>query len=109
MTDYIEREAALDCFACDLGKKDYSVSYQGFMTESAFRINAIPAADVAPVRHGRWVLNPNLGCVGGDFGHWICSECAHEAVFGDKRFDLKRFNYCPNCGALMDKEGDGDD
>jgi hypothetical protein len=49
MTDYISRDAALDCFACDLGKKDYSVSYQGFMTEAAFRINSIPAADVRPV------------------------------------------------------------
>lgn len=46
--EYISREAALNLFACDLGKKDYAVSYQGFMTEAAFRINDIPAADVVP-------------------------------------------------------------
>ena len=49
MAEYIEREAALDCVKCDLGKKDYKISYQGAMVEIAFRIDAIPAADVVPV------------------------------------------------------------
>ena len=61
MTDYISREAALDCFACDLGKKDYPVSYQGFMTEAAFRINDLPAADARPVI--------------------TCGECKHSDTF----------------------------
>ena len=54
-----------------------------------------PAADVVPVRHGRW--------------NWIgfnieCSECGHMPYFECTEMP----NYCPNCGALMDKDGDGE-
>ena len=43
-------------------------------------------ADVAPVRHGRWI---NHG--------WstVCSECGEDDAFAKR-------NYCPNCGAKMD-------
>ena len=112
MAEYIEREAALDCFACDLGKKDYSVSYQGFMTESAFRINVIPAADVVPVRHGQWIDKP-----GGTYQRmqsW-CSVCGKRSGIGGIESNRHK-PYCPNCGARMDlvtdcnqvKDGDGD-
>ena len=54
------------------------------------RIDAAPAADVAPVVHGRW-LSPKTpkGRVG-----ILCSECMKSADWG--------YNYCPNCGAKMD-------
>lgn len=51
-TEYISRDDALDCFACDLGKKDRKISYQGFMVEAAMRIHDIPAADVRPIPDG---------------------------------------------------------
>lgn len=59
-------------------------------------IDAQPAADVAPVRHGRWndinptVLNPGV--------NWICrcSLCGCPQDY--------KHNYCPNCGARMGKE-----
>lgn len=59
-------------------------------------IEAVPAADVAPVRHGRWNdINPtvlNLGV------NWICrcSLCGCPQDY--------KHNYCPNCGALMGYE-----
>lgn len=55
-------------------------------------INAIPAADVEPVRHGRWVS------IFEDPDTLYCSEC--------RRLCFRRFrsNYCPNCGAKMDAE-----
>lgn len=89
MAEYIEREAALDCVKCDLGKKDYKISYQGAMVEIAFRIDAIPAADVAPVRHGR-----NESGAG-----FMCSVCLFRD-FGV--FRGYKPNFCPNCGAKMD-------
>ena len=59
-------------------------------------IDAIPAADVAPVRHGRWInaytdieSNPL-------FMYGICSNCGFEQGLSDK------LNYCPNCGTKMD-------
>lgn len=46
------------------------------------------AVDAVPVVHGEWKWSH-----GGQ-----CSECGfHNSNFG--------YNYCPNCGAKMDKEG----
>lgn len=45
---------------------------------------------VAPVRHGRWLVD-------GRTGMSFCSECQDYAVEADT-------NYCPNCGAKMDGE-----
>lgn len=69
-------------------------------------IEQIPAADVTPVVHGRWLNFYN------DFTVAECDQCASqfEVTFdgeangalwnGFKQF----YKYCPNCGAKMDKE-----
>lgn len=56
-----------------------------------------PAADVAPVVHGRWVKP-----VPGD-GENYCSVCKAEQswFYGYGYFEP---DYCPNCGARMDGE-----
>ena len=60
------------------------------------RIWSIPAADVAPVVHGRWVKD----------GRWpwhICSECERQAPrngYGHERLGA----FCDSCGARMDGE-----
>ena len=61
-------------------------------------IESLQAADVAPVRHGRWIdaypdIEPNPM-----FMYGICSECRFEQSIS------KYLNYCPNCGAKMDLE-----
>ena len=51
-----------------------------------------PTADVAPVRHGRWL------CVDTDTEQFfLCNRC--------KKKEYWESNYCPNCGAKMDLEG----
>ena len=51
-------------------------------------------ADVAPVRHGRWVKSNYHGFL-------CCSEC--KDVYIDKTWlGGGKWNYCPNCGAIMD-------
>lgn len=58
-------------------------------------IKTAPAADVAPVVHGEWIDIP-------DGTETICSYCkASWNVFDN---DTYRFNYCPNCGAKMERE-----
>lgn len=59
-----------------------------------------PAADVAPVVHGRWV--PTESPFINDCEN--CSVCGYKTVWGH-RFN---FNYCPNCGARMDGGDDGE-
>ena len=61
-------------------------------------VASTPSADVAPVRHGRWILNTDNFSPG-----MRCSLCAinFPVICGDcvkKELD----NYCPNCGAKMD-------
>ena len=53
-------------------------------------VDAIPAADVVPVRHGRWIA-PFLS----DGGNMCaeCSNCHKIRIFDD---------YCSACGAIMD-------
>lgn len=64
-------------------------------------------ADVAPVKHGKWVWNPN----GMDWGlgAWECSECAcrNNNLGMNSKMNPLMFSgskYCPNCGAKMDGE-----
>ena len=54
-------------------------------------LTKFPAADVVEVRHGRWL------CVDTDTEQFfLCNRC--------KKKEYWESNYCPNCGALMDKE-----
>ena len=80
--EFIEREAALSAIKQALEKGEGPSLY----------IKRIPAADVAEVRHGRW----------------LCVDTAIEQFFLCNRCKKKEYwesNYCPNCGAKMDGEG----
>ena len=57
----------------------------------AAQIEAIPAADVASVVHGKWDYHMSFG---------ICNKCGYE--YDWKGTDAR--NFCPNCGAKMDSE-----
>lgn len=63
-------------------------------------LDNIPAADVAPVVHGRWIESANF-----DAGFWVCSKCrfVSEAIAAHKLY-----GYCPHCGAKMDGGADND-
>ena len=95
MTKYIELEALKNRFAKRLVwlKKDihneYSLGLHDGCEYDIKLIDEIPAADVAPVVHGRWIMHDD------EFGLTCeCSAC-HIETMGDG-------NYCPNCGAKMD-------
>ena len=70
-------------------------------------LNNVPAADVEPVRHGKWIYNPN----GMDFnlGAWECSVCTQKNNNLPCSRNISPYicvgsKYCPNCGAKMDGE-----
>lgn len=66
-------------------------------TDLKHLIADFPVADVAEVRHGEWVGLEYDGYANGNpvYNLWECSECGEEVKCKD--------NYCPNCGARMDK------
>lgn len=88
MAEYIEREATLYRMKVDIAPP--------------FKVVAeMPAADVAPVRHGRWIFEPDGGT--------RCSECnkrVRDVTGGlNAPVDLSELPYCPKCGAKMDWKG----
>ena len=56
-------------------------------------IYEMPSADVAPVRHGRWEVEVGMNF----FKERNCPACK-------KRIESNFWNYCPNCGCMMDLE-----
>ena len=97
MADYIEKETAKEAIL----SWAVCINHPELLSkEDAMHcIDNLPAADVAEVRHGRWVY--------GEDDNIQCSVCGHDAYTeGDYR--QVKTNYCPNCGARMDKEDDHD-
>jgi len=83
--EYVEREAAID--ACFNG-------WNNNAHDCAENIRLIPAADVRPVVRGRWVefeteTSPRRN---------ECSECGYIT----NPWLAHVYNFCPNCGALME-------
>lgn len=66
-------------------------------------IASFPAADVAEVRHGRWVDKTNISRSAVE-QRVDCSVCGQ--IFWTTA--VLSFNYCPNCGARMDKEDENE-
>ena len=87
MTVYIKREDAIDA-VLDVYYNTPDIDLSGEKFEAA--IFKIPPADVAPVRHGRWL--PFHSTAAGDIQY--CSACEIGCTW--------KPNYCPNCGAKMD-------
>lgn len=69
--------------------------YKAFVRRVLNDRNLIPAADVAPVVHGRWVS------VAGKRDR-ICSRCLHNEPYKNADDDAEVFEFCPHCGAKMD-------
>ena len=60
-------------------------------------VKSQPIADVQEVRHGKWIYVDGVL----DWADYKCSKCEYIQKFGD---DTCFYNYCPECGAKMDKE-----
>ena len=89
MAEYIKREYAVDA-ALDVYYDTPDIDLSGEKFEAA--ILKIPAADVAPVRHGEWEI-----VVGSNGNEYMVCTCCRVSQ------DLTGvFTYCPNCGAKMD-------
>ena len=65
-------------------------------------VDAIPSADVAPVRHGRWI-EPSRLYYGAK--QYECSLC-YSDIFWKKHSITEKYPHCPNCGCRMDGGND---
>lgn len=81
-----------DLFQCK--ELDKGKPWDGHTSKDVRRLLSIPATDVAPVVHGRWIASHDEFCA--------CSICKYPFYAG-----WNQANYCPNCGARMDGDSDG--
>nr|DAU60401.1 MAG TPA: DNA-directed RNA polymerase [Caudoviricetes sp.] len=99
--EYIEREAALEKV---IEVKHHDPELSGVVLHRYIKeidLKDIPAADVAPVVHGRWEYTPQTF---NTLGQIRCPFCAWWSL--DQSID-GIYKYCPNCGAYMMGENNG--
>lgn len=91
--EYIEREKAIEWFMAFVHMGESDIPAETVISDLKY---AIPAADVAPVVHGRWVNTHS------DSEFVQCSLCK-SPVYAAWNVP----SYCPNCGAYMMGENNG--
>ena len=89
MDDYINREAVYEDF-----EKCNSENPKWTPSRVKTLISRQKAADVAPVRHGRWECGKPCP---------VCGENRFKGLDADIWADWEP-PYCPNCGAKMDRD-----
>ena len=114
MAEYIEREKTVELLR-SLGNREYRKE-KGTIQDAIKMISYpeyTPAADVAPVVHGRWEWfdeetgTPSTGYER-EWG-WRCSHCKEELPDDyDDPDDRPAFRFCYNCGAKMDGGADNE-
>ena len=82
MDEYIKRQAIRDAL----------YDADAITMEGVKILNQFPAADVIPVRHGRWELKRHK--LFGNSYDYVCSVCGCD-------YALAEYDYCPHCGAKM--------
>ena len=115
MAEYVTKEQVIDWYR-PYGQTDEPIQFETLVSD----LRDMPDADVAPVRHGRWLLQANnertnyrwnvtaegSECCdeekeiwAGFFPNvpdWLARDVALESANS-----VKLSNYCPNCGAKM--------
>ena len=92
MDEYIEREALLKFIENGINNPDRKEAFGYDAVEILEKVQYMPAADVAPVRHGRWI--------DGDPYCPVCGKDKFAGLDADVWADWKP-DYCPNCGSKM--------
>ena len=97
MSDYIRRDDAKDALQ---EKVFHNLTDEFYGAMQVF--DELEPADVAPVVHGEYIGEYDGYADGYPVcDMWYCSVCGCHFEDWDEK---PTYNYCPNCGAKMDKE-----
>jgi DNA-directed RNA polymerase subunit RPC12/RpoP len=108
MDEYISKQKVLDYlngYLHSLGNGNIDALFdrgqRRALINSIQDISVVKAADVQPVKHGRWkVRTQKDGTTIGQHNVTYCSECGY-VIF------TKENSFCARCGARMDGDSDG--
>ena len=109
MAEYIEREKLLGIeklLDTNILRESKVATY--IYEQMLYDIENIPASDIAPVVHGKWIID--------EYEYFTCSNCKESYYNGAETTSEAReildnngaYNYCPHCGAKMDLEDEKD-
>ena len=90
--EYIDLEETVTTLKRN-SQKYFSSFHKGYV-QAIEDLADIPAAKVAPVRHGYWAKEKRDVLI-----HWHCSVCK-ECYF----LEEPNAEFCPHCGAKMDEK-----
>lgn len=85
MAEYVKREDVLKILS------EKNAPWNGYV-----KCKELPAEDVHPVAHGKWVTETD--------GWMFCSECGNSAEVNGITGEFMESPYCSECGARMDGE-----
>ena len=80
MTEYVTKEQVINWYR-PYGQTDETIPFETLVSD----LRDMDAADVAPLRHGRWIKH--------DDGVFTCSECENA--------ESNESHFCRYCGAKM--------
>ena len=101
MKEYIERAAAMESI---IGLTIVDPAVAQYANAVYYNLQNLHAADVVEVRHGRWIEDERT-YPGPGLANNLCSVCGEIAGSWKEGLEPgRKWAYCPNCGARMDKE-----
>lgn len=86
-------QAQLERKKVGIANQRYTEGWNDCMMRVKSMVSKAPAADVAPVVHGRWERRRNS---------WYCTNCGKGYKITYGVLAASAYSYCPNCGAKMD-------
>ena len=116
MAEYIEKQALLKALEADFSTdwadyasknnfdKDYIDGVRDEYDDVLTIIRKQPAADVQPVKRGRWIAENRD--IRGYADCYTCSNCQNYTYTYTLMRDCE-YDYCPNCGAYMRGDENG--
>ena len=93
--EYIDLEEAVATLKRN-SLKCFNSYYKGYVN-AIEDLADIPTADVAPVRHGRWIEQEQC-----EESLYSCSACGAEWITIEGTPKENSMDFCPHCGAKMD-------
>ena len=96
MAEYVERKIATNIVG-NINTSRICDDKDDIIEQAIGLLDHLPAADVAPVVHGEWIKRCITSVDSPDVSECFICKYPVSTMWG-------RTNYCPNCGAKMDRE-----